>query len=153
MAELSTIGMLFSYGVETTAGTKPATFTKIAGALSLPEFAREPQQIDVTPLDETSDHRYIPGLANDGTAKAIQFNMNDAFETAWDAMVTAYSGLTDGKAMWFQFSHPDMAKGFFFKGKPAPLGFGGATVDSALNINAYITPNKIVGKDTKVVPS
>lgn len=153
MAELSTIGMLFSYGVETTAGTKPSTFTKIEGALSLPEFAREPQQIDVTPLDETSDHRYVPGLANDGTAKAIQFNMNDTFETAWGSMMTAYGNLGAGLSMWFQFSHPKMTNGFFFTGEPAALGFGGAAVDSALNINAYITPKKIIGKDTKVVPS
>ena len=153
MAELSTIGMYFSYGVESVAGTKPATFTKIPGALTLPEFALEPQQIDVTPLDETTAHRYIPGLANDGTAKAIQFNMNDTFKTAWAAMMTAYGNLGAGLSMWFEFYHPDMTDGFFFTGVPASLGFGGATVDSANTINAYVTPNTIKGWSTAVTPS
>lgn len=153
MAELSTIGMLFAYGVETTAGTKPSSFTKIEGAISLPEFALEPQQIDVTPLDETIAHRYIPGLANDGSAKAIQFNLNDTFKTAWETMITAYGNLTGGKAMWFEFYHPGMTDGFFFTGVPAELGFGGASVDAANTVNAYVTPNEVKGWDTAVTPA
>ena len=153
MAELSTIGMKFAYGVETTAGTKPSSFTKIDGAISLPEFSLEPQQIDVTPLDETTSHRYIPGLANDGTAQAIQFNMNDAFKTAWGAMMTAYGNLGAGLSMWFEIYHPNMTDSFFFTGVPSKLGFGGASVDAANTINAYVTPNIIKGWDTAVVPA
>lgn len=151
--ELSTIGMKFAYGIETTAGTKPASFTAILGALTLPEFPLEPQQIDVTPLDETVAHRFIPGLANEGSAKAIQFNLNDAFKTAWNTMVTAYEGLGSGLSMWFEFYHPDMTDGFFFTGAPAELGFGGGAVDAANTINAYITPNEIKGWEAKVVPA
>lgn len=151
--ELSTIGMLFAYGVETTAGTKPATFTKIEGAIALPEIALEPQQIDVTPLDEKLAHRYIPGLSNDGTAKAIQYNLNDAFKTAWGSMRTAYANLGTGLSMWFEFYHPGMTDGFFFTGEPAELGFGGAGVDAANTVNAYVTPNEIKGWSTAVVPS
>ena len=153
MAELSTIGMVFAYGVETTAGTCPASFTKIEGSMNLPEFALEPQQIDVTPTNETTAHRFIPGLANDSAAKGIQFNNNDAFQTAWGSMMTAYGNLGAGLSMWFEFYHPSMTKAFFFTGKPSDLGFGGADVDAAHNVTGYITPNIIKGWLTAVAPS
>lgn len=151
--ELATIGMLFAYGVETVAGTKPTSFTKIEGALNLPEIPLEPQQIDVTPLDETTAHRFIPGLANDGNAKGIQFNLNDAFKTAWGSMMTAYGNLTSGLSMWYEFYHPGMTDGFFFTGTPSELGFGGADVDSPNTVTGYVTANEIKGWSTAVTPS
>lgn len=153
MAELSTIGMLLGYGIETTAGTKPASFTKFEHANNLPERNLEPQTIDVTPLSELVSHRYIPGLANDSSPIGIQFNNNNVSKAAWDAMVAAYAGKDDGKAMWFEFYHPDLTDGFFFTGEPVALGFGGADVDSALNVTGYIVPNEIKKWSTAVAPA
>ncbi len=153
MAELSTIGMSLAWGVETTLGTKPATFTKFPYAITMPERNLEPQAIDVTPLSETTSHRFVPGLANDSSPIGIQFNMNDTAQTAWEAMVSAYAGLSGGKAMWFEFYHPDLTDGFFFTGEPVALGFGGADVDSALNVTGYIVPNVIKKWDTAVSPT
>lgn len=153
MAELSTIGMLLGYGLETVAGTKPAAFTKFEYGNSLPERNLEPQTIDVTPLSETVSHRFIPGLANDSSPIAIQFNMNDTSQAAWETMVSAYAGRGAGLSMWFEFYHPDLSDGFFFTGEPVALGFGGADVDSALNVTGYIIPNSIKKWDTAVVPA
>lgn len=153
MAELSTIGMLLGYGLETVAGTKPAAFTKFPYAITLPERNLEPQAIDVTPLSETTSHRFVPGLANDSSPIAIQFNMNDTSQAAWEAMVSAYAGRGAGLSMWFEFYHPDLSDGFFFTGEPVALGFGGADVDSALNVTGYIIPNSMKKWDTAVTPA
>lgn len=153
MAELSTIGMLLGYGVETVAGTKPTSFTKFEHGNNLPERNLEPQSIDVTPLSELKAHRFVPGLANDSTPIGIQFNMNDTSKTAWDAMVTAFQNRGSGLSMWFEFYHPDLTDGFFFTGEPVSLGFGGADVDAAFNVTGYIVPNEIKDWLTAVVPA
>jgi hypothetical protein len=56
--------------------------------------------------------------------------------------VTAYEGLTGGKEMWFEIAYPTDSEldSFYFPGKPLPLGFGGADVDSVLENNANIVP-------------
>lgn len=154
MADLSTIGMLFGYAAETTHGTCPTAFTLIEGALSLPEFNLTPQQIDVTPLDETVAHRYIPGLANDSGAKTISFNNNDTFQGKWDTLLSAYeTAKSSGKDIWFTFYHPDMAKAFFFTGIPTPIGFGGAAVDAGHTVSANVIPHEIKGWLTAVKPA
>lgn len=154
MADLSTIGMLFGYGVETTADTCPTSFTALKGAISLPEFSLEPQQIDTTPIDETLAHRFVPGLANDGGSKSIEFNNNDEFQTKWASVLSDYeTAKASGKAMWFTFYHPDMEKAFFFTGEPTRLGFGGASVDSANTVQAHIVPNIIKGWLVAVKPA
>lgn len=151
---LSTAGILFGYGIETTAGTKPTTFTQIERAMSLPALNPTPDNIDVTPLDATEWKEYINGLKDTGGALAIKFSLNNSFMTKWDAFVDAYeTGKTDNKRAWCEFYIPGMTKGFFFTCEPSPLGFGGAEVSSHLEIEAYVTPTGEIGWDTAVVPA
>lgn len=140
--ELSTAGITVNYCVEATAGTRPTQgYTKIPGIKSIPEMNPEPAQLDVTPLDETSYHRYIPGLQDMGGALGMTANYYSDFVTAWETMMTAYNALTGGKGMWFEFKIPTMTNSFFLRAVPTALGFGGAEVDSVLETTAYITPN------------
>ena len=46
--EISTAGISVSYAVETTAGTKPSTFTNIPNIKSTPDFNPEPGALEVT---------------------------------------------------------------------------------------------------------
>ena len=57
-------------------------------------------------------------------------------------MQTAYSGLTGGKQLWFEFAYPSGSSidSFYFTGKPVDISFGGADVDEVLENNAYIIP-------------
>ena len=139
--ELSTAGIVVKYAMESTAGTRPTTgYTAIPGVKSIPDMNPEPAQLDVTPLEETIQHRYIPGLKDPGGAIGLTCNYYSDFVTAWEAMMTAYEALTDGKGMWIEFAIPGM-NSFYFRAVPSELGFGGAEVDSVLETTAYLTPN------------
>lgn len=138
---LNTAGIKFMYCVEATAGTRPAVnFTEIPNVTSIPAFAADINTLQATPLSAEKNHFYIPGLADPGGSFALTVNDTDAFRTVWDACVTAYAGLADGKRMWFEIAIPDMTKSFYFPGQPMPLGFGGADVDAVLQNTANIIP-------------
>ena len=142
---LSSAGIKFLYCAETTAGTRPTTgYTQIKGFKSIPDFNPEPNNLETTPLDETTWKTYIPGLKDVGGALAFTANLTGAFETAWSTMVSAEAALTGGKAMWFEVCIPNF-KSFFFTGKPVSLGMSAIDVDSVLEIEAYITPTSIEG--------
>lgn len=150
--ELSTAGITVSWAVETTAGTRPSTgYHQIKGVKSISEFNPEPNNIDVTPLEEEEWHRYVPGLKDVGGAQQLTVNDYDDFRTSWDAMMTAYSALTGGKALWIQYNVPGLTSkpSFYYTAVPQDLGFNGAEVDSAYENIAYLMPNKVHGWDAK----
>ena len=140
---VSTAGMLVKYCVEGTAGTRPTSgYTTIPGCKAIPAVFDSPNTLDSTPLSATKNKTYIEGLSDSGGAIAITVNDYDAFRTAWETCITAYSGLTGGKGMWFEIAYPASSSldSFYFPGKPLPLGFGGADVDSVLENSANILP-------------
>ena len=140
---VSTAGMLVKYCVEATAGTRPTSgYTTIPGCKAIPEMFNDPNMLQSTPLSATKNHTYIEGLGDTGGAIAITVNDYEEFRTEWENCITAYAGLTGGKGMWFEIAYPDGSNldSFYFPGKPLPLGFGGAEVDSVLENNANIAP-------------
>ena len=150
---LSTAGIQFAYGVESTAGTKPAKFTQIERAMSLPSLNPQPESLDVTPLDATEWKEYIAGLKDTGGALAVRFSLNNDFKATWDAFVAASEeAQKNGKATWVEFYIPDMTDAFFFTCEPSPLGFGGAEVNAHLEVEAYITPTGNIGWADAVKP-
>lgn len=152
--DLSTAGILLGYGVETTAGTKPTSFTKVSSVKSLPDFNPEPSTLETTTLEATEWKTYIDGLKDPGGALSIGVNMTEAFADEWDGIYTAYkTAAASGKKMWWEFYVPGLTDGFFFTGNPSPLGFAGAEVDSVLENTAYVTPNGNIGWDTAIKPT
>lgn len=140
---VSTAGMLLKYAVEATAGTRPTTgFTTVPGCKAIPALFNDPNTLQSTPLSATKNHTYIEGLGDSGGAIAITVNDYEEFRDAWEDCISAYDGLTGGKEMWFEVAYPDGSNldSFYFPGKPLPLGFGGADVDSVLENNANIVP-------------
>lgn len=151
---LSTAGILFGYGVETSKGVKPTEFNQIERAMSLPALNPQPEALEVTPLDATEWKEYINGLKDTGGALAIRFSLNNAFRASWNAFVEAYktAKVSDLKT-WVEFYIPEMEDAFFFACEPAELGFGGAEPNAHLEIEAYVTPIGNIGWDTAVKPT
>ena len=147
--ELSTAGITVKWAVETVAGTRPTTgYAAFSGIKSISEFNPEPNQLDVTPLDETTWHRYIPGLKDVGGAQQLTVNDYDDFRTSWDAMMTAYAtAKAAGKALWIEYNVPGITTNpsFFYSAEPQDLGFNGAEVDAVFENVVYLTPNKVAG--------
>lgn len=147
--ELSTAGVLLKYCVETTAGTRPTSgYTKIPGIKAIPDFNPEPENLEVTDLSDTEWRRYIAGLKDPGGALSFTANLTTAFKTAWTTLVTAYEGgLSTNKATWFEIMVPSFGS-FYFAGIPSSLGMSAMDVNAVLEIEAYVTPNKIEGWGT-----
>lgn len=140
--ELSTAGIKVKWAVETTAGTRPTTgYAVIPNVKSIPGYNPEPSNLDVTDLSDEVWKRYIPGLKDPGGSIGLTVNYNDAFKTAWNAMVTAAEAAReDNKSLWIEFAIPQ-SESFYFSAIPSSLGFNGAEVDSVLENVAYISPN------------
>ena len=152
--EVSTAGLTLKYAAETTKGTRPTTgYTQVARFKSLPDLNPTPNNIDVTDLSDLEWKRSIPGLKDVGGAQAFRANNTDDFQTGWatlcDAFDTAQAAQGGPMAIWFEISHPKLAKAFYFAGQPSPLGLSAAEVDAVLEVDAYITPNQIAGWATK----
>lgn len=139
---VSTAGMIVRYCVESSAGTRPTSgYTQIPGCKAIPGIFNDPNTLQTTPLEAKKNHTYIEGLGDSGGSISITVNDYKAFRDAWTACVSAYNALTGGKEMWFEIAYQTSdLDSFYFPGKPLPLGFGGAEVDSVLENNANILP-------------
>ena len=147
--ELSTAGIQVKWAVEASAGVRPTSgFAAIRGVKVIPEIGGEPNNLDVTPLEEPTWRRSIPGLRDPGGAVGLTVNDYDDFRTDWDAMYTAFqTAKASGLATWWEINVPGLTSkpSFYFSGQPSELGFGGAEVDSPFENTPYITINKIEG--------
>jgi len=144
--EFGTMGISLKYAIETSAGSKPATFTEIPDVVTIPALNDEPNNLDVTNLADLVWRRSIPGLRNTPGTIPITVNGTKDFKSKWTAMVSsAATALASSKATWFEFNVPGYSSGFFFTGIPEDLGFFGADVDEVYRGDVYITPNTISG--------
>lgn len=117
VAGISTLGITFGYGVETTAGTKPTTFTQLHRINSIGGITIEPEQIDASALEDEVT-RYVKGRADTGGTMTVTINLTDETQEEWETLITTYQGLSDGKRMWFETIVPGFANAFFVVAQP-----------------------------------
>lgn len=139
---LSTAGITLKYAVETTKGTKPTTgYTEVPEIKEIPEINPEPSTLETTTLKETEYKTYIDGLKDLGGALTFVANLTDDFKTTWEEIMSKYeTAKVDGKSVWWLIDIPGITEGCYFTGNPSNLGVPGASVDSVLEVNVYITP-------------
>lgn len=144
--ELSTAGIQIGYAVESTAGTRPSTFTSIPNVKTIGDMNPEPSTYEVTDLSDTSYKRYIGALKDIGGAVSLTVNITSAFMGVWESVVSAANtGLASNKACWFQVSVPNVTKKFYFAGQPTSLGLPQIETDAVFEGDVYITPNQVAG--------
>ena len=145
---LSTAGIKVKWAVESTANTKPSSFTALTGVKSISDLNPEPSQLDCTPLEELEWKQYVPGLKDVGGVVSFTANNTNAFQTEWESLVSAATtAASSDKATWFMIEVPGLTNSFYFTGIPSPLGLAAIEVDTILDITAYVTPNKVIGWD------
>lgn len=154
MADLTTLGVTFSYGVETTAGTKPTKFTQLKRCNAIGGISLETEQIDVSALEDYLT-QYAAGRQDTGGTWEVTFNMSAdtiaAIEDLYEKAATAKAG---GKGVWFQVIFPDLADAFFVvaeTGRAIPLPEIAQNEAATLPITLVISEYK--GLDTKVEPT
>lgn len=151
MADLTTLGVTFGYGVETTAGTKPTTFTQLKRCNSIGGISLETEQIDTSALEDYIT-QYAAGRQDTGGTWEVTFNMNPDVITAIKKLYEdASTAKESNKGVWFQVMFPDMPDAFFViaeTGREIPLPEISQNEAATLPITLVIGQYK--GLDTKV---
>lgn len=151
---LSTLGVTLSYGIETTAGTKPTTFTLLERCNDIPEISLETETIDASALEDMQS-RYIAGRQDTGGEWAPVFNLTNEVITQLETMMDASAeALKNGNRTWFQVIVPNMTKAFFVIGQPGTKIPLPALAQNELLTGAIsISIDEYKGLDTKVEPT
>lgn len=153
VAGISTLGITFGYGVETTEGTKPTSFKKLTRINAIGGISIEPEQIDASALEDLIT-RYVKGRADTGGSVAITINLTNATLTEWKALITAYKGLSDGKRMWFATVIPGLENSFFFVAQPPEqIPQPEISQNELLTVDMNLTIEEYIGEDTAVTLS
>ena len=103
VAGVSTLGVTLSYGVETTAGTKPTAFTLLTRINSIDEITVDPENIDASALED-SQTRNIPGRDTLTDTMAVTVNKTNETLAEWEKLISEYKKLTGGKECGFRKS-------------------------------------------------
>ena len=140
---ISTAGMKVLYASGTS--TVPASgFTELVGVKALPALGDSVNTLQTTPLSATACHTYCLGLADSGGSMQLTVNDAPAFRAAYSTMYSAYeSAVAASSTFWLQYAYPSKysMSSFFVPVDLAPLGFGGAEVDSVLENMLNAIPN------------
>lgn len=153
VAGISTLGITFGYGVETTAGTKPTTFTKLTRINSIGGITIEPEQIDASALEDAIT-RYVKGRADTGGTMTVTINLTDETKAEWESLITAYQGLSGGKRMWFETIVPGFTDAFFVVAQPPEeIPQPEFTQNELLTVEINLTIEEYKGMDSQVTLS
>ena len=151
---VSTIGATFSYAVETTAGEKPASFTKLTRINAIGGISTTRESIDASALEDEITKR-IAGRGDTDETLPVTVNLTDATITEWETLISAYeTAKAAGKAMWFQTALPDLTKSYFCVAEP-PTEIPQPSLDqnSLVTVEMGLIVNDYKGLDTAVTPT
>lgn len=118
IAGISTLGITFGYGVETTAGTKPSTFTQLDRINNIGGINIENEQIDASALEDYVS-KYIQGRGDTGGSFPVTVNFTEETADQWADVISAYNtAKASGLRMWFETIVPGFDDGFFVVAQP-----------------------------------
>lgn len=149
---ISTIGVLFGYAAETTAGTKPASFTKLTRINSIGEINLDVEQIDSSALEDAIT-KYISGRADTGGTLDVTVNLTSETKTEWETVISTYAALTDGKQLWFNTYHKDLGSFFVIAQPPSKIPQPAFDQNGLLTVTFSLTIVSYEGLGTGIEPA
>lgn len=153
VAGVSTLGITFSYGVETTAGTKPTSFKLLHRINEIGEVTVEPESIDASALEDKQT-RNIAGRDTVSDTLTVTVNRTDETLEEWEEVISAYQKLTGGLRMWFQIISPSITDAEFVVAQPPsilPISAKSQNELDTIEINLII--EEMIGTSAKVDPT
>lgn len=114
---VSTLGITFGYGVETTAGTKPTAFTQLHRINAIGGITIENEQIESSALEDLVAS-YVRGRADTGGSFQVTVNFTPNTKKEWAKIITDFAALSGGKRMWFETIIPGFDESFFVVAQP-----------------------------------
>ena len=151
LAGVSTLGVKFGYGIETTAGTKPTTFKQLTRISAIGGISLETENIDASTLEDLVT-RYIAGRQDSGGTWTVTVNLTDETIKEWEDLITASdAAYKESKSTWFQIESPYLNKAFFVTAQvPLKIPVPEFSSNEVLTVEMTLTINEIKGMDTKV---
>lgn len=116
-AGISTLGITFGYGLETTAGEKPSTFYQLHRINSIGGVTIENEQIDASAVEDLIS-RYVRGRGDTGGSFPVGVNFTKETAQEWKTVISKFAALTGGKRMWFETIIPGFNESFFVVAQP-----------------------------------
>lgn len=149
-AGISTLGITFGYGVETTAGTKPTKFKQLNRINAIGGITIENEQIDASALEDQVS-RYVQGRGDTGGSFTVTVNFTPETKEEWATVLSDYAGLTGGKRMWFETIIPGFEESFFVVAQP-PTAMPQPEIgqNELLTVEMALTIEEYVGMDTTI---
>ena len=151
LAGLSTLGIIFGWGVETTAGTKPASFKQLTRFNSIGGITIENEQIDASALEDLVS-RYIQGRGDTGGSFPVSVNATPDTYAEWEEVIEAYNTAKEtGKRIWFETIIPGFEEAVFVVAQPpTKIPSPDKTQNELLVVEMNLTIEEFIGMDTKV---
>lgn len=151
LAGLSTLGITFGWGVETTAGTKPASFKQLTRINSIGGITIENEQIDASALEDLVS-RYIQGRGDTGGSFPVSVNATPETYEEWEEVIEAYNTAKEaGKRIWFETIIPGFEEAEFVVAQPpTKIPSPEKTQNELLVVEMNLTIEEFIGMDTKV---
>lgn len=151
---VSTLGITLSYGVETTAGQKPASFTLLPRVNSISGIELDVETIDASALEDYQE-RSISGRQSTGGEWSVTFNLTTETEAIIEAMLSAAATATAAnKRTWFQVISPNLTKAFFVVAQPGTkIPMPDLGQNELLTVDVTFTIDEYKGMDTKITPT
>lgn len=153
---LSTLGIKFGFGVETTAGTKPAAFTWLERCNNISGIELSTEQIDASALEDLVT-KYVAGRQDTGGTWTVTFNLTAEVVTQLEAMIAAYATGQEAATplnTWFEVWSPNQTKAFFVVAQPPlvlPMPEFGQNELQTIDLTFVIQEYK--GMDTAIEPT
>lgn len=151
LAGISTLGVTFGYGAETTAGTKPTSFTQLTRINSIGGITIENEQIDASALEDFVS-RYVQGRADTGGSFPVTINATPETISEWENVISAYKdAYSTGKRMWFQTIIPGFEESFYVVAQPPSIiPQPEIEQNGLLTIEMNLTIEEYIGMETKI---
>lgn len=151
LAGLSTLGITFGYGVESTAGTKPSAFSQLTRINSIGGISITPETIDASALEDLVE-KSVAGRASTGATWEVVINYTPDTAAEWADVISDYNtGKASGLQTWFEVIVPGMTDAFFVIAEPPqeiPMPELGQ--NSLLTVTMSLTIVDYKGTSTKV---
>lgn len=149
---VSTVGITFGYGVETTAGEKPATFTQLTRINTIAGLDITNENIDASALEDTLT-KYIKGRGDIGGGEwSYTLNLTPETVTETETMMTAAAtAYAAGKSTWYEIIIPGFTQAIFVVAQPgSEIPVPEMNQNELLTVDIPLTVNDYKGFDTKV---
>ena len=155
VAGISTLGIKFLYGVETVAGTKPASFTQLTRINSIGGLTITSENIDASALEDEVT-RYVAGRGDADGSIAVTVNLTQDTITEWEAVIAAAAtAKASNLSMWFQVYSPALGGESFFivAEPPTAIPMPETNQNELWTVEMTLTVNEYKGMDTAVLPA